>query len=85
MSTTRRARYVVAAALAFVGTRALATDYWVKNGGNDGAGGTSVAAAWATLPHAAAVVAPGDTVHVLDGSYQGFYLTTSGRPRRPRP
>ena len=83
MSTTRRARYVVATALAFVGTRALATDYWVKNGGNDGAGGTSVAAAWATLPHAAAVVAPGDTVHVLDGSYQGFYLTTSGTSAAP--
>jgi hypothetical protein len=74
---------VVAAALAFVATRALATDYWVKNGGDDGAGGTSVAAAWATLPHAAAVVAPGDTVHVLDGSYQGFYLTTSGTSAAP--
>src|SRR5262245_302735 len=62
---------------------ASATDYWVKNGGSDGATGLSVAAAWATLAHAAEQVGPGDTVHVLDGSYQGFYLTTSGAPGQP--
>jgi len=62
---------------------ALATDYWVKNGGSDGQSGLSQATAWATLPHAADQVAAGDTVHVLDGSYQGFYLTTSGSAAQP--
>lgn len=57
--------------------------YWVKNGGDDGADGLSTATAWATLVHAADQVAPGDTVHVLDGSYQGFYLTTSGTAGSP--
>src|SRR5262245_48146257 len=62
---------------------ASATDYWVKNGGSDGATGLSVAAAWETLGHAADQVGPGDTVHVLDGDYQGFYLTTSGAAGQP--
>lgn len=62
---------------------ARAADYWVKNGGNDANDGLSVATAWATLVHAAGKVAPGDTVHVLDGSYQGFYLTKSGAPGAP--
>ena len=62
---------------------AAATDYWVKNGGSDAANGLSIATAWATLGHAADVVDPGDTVHVLDGSYQGFYLDRSGLPGQP--
>src|SRR5262245_52454181 len=62
---------------------ARAADYWVKNGGSDAATGLSVAVAWATLGHAADRVGPGDTVHVLDGDYQGFYLTTSGAPGQP--
>src|SRR3989442_4502093 len=57
---------------------AVAADYWVKNGGNDAAPGLSPATAWVTLGHAADAVNPGDTVHVLDGSYQGFYLSRSG-------
>jgi hypothetical protein len=83
VSTTPWRRWVVAGALVIIATRALAIDYWVKNGGDDGASGTSAAAAWATLPHAASRVGPGDTVHVLDGSYQGFYLTTSGTESAP--
>jgi parallel beta-helix repeat protein len=62
---------------------AVAADYWVKNGGSDAANGLSQATAWATLVHAADVVAPGDTVHVLDGSYRGFYLETSGTSSAP--
>ena len=60
-----------------------AADYWVKNGGSDAADGLGIATAWATLGHAASTVGPGDTVHVLDGSYQGFYLETSGTPGHP--
>ena len=77
-------RLVLAAAI-LVGTLgpAGAADYWVKNGGSDGADGLSMATAWATLGHAAGVVNAGDTVHVLDGSYQGFYLDRSGSPGSP--
>jgi Right handed beta helix region len=62
---------------------ARAADFYVKNGGSDGLDGLAVATAWATLNHAADVVGPGDTVHVLDGSYQGFYLDRSGTPGNP--
>jgi hypothetical protein len=72
----------LAGAVAFAAPVAGA-DYWVKNGGSDGQSGLSPATAWATLGHAAAVVNPGDTVHVLDGSYQGFYLSRSGLPGSP--
>lgn len=60
-----------------------AADYWVKNGGSNAADGLSVASAWATLPYAAGQVGPGDTVHVMDGNYQGFHQTTSGTPGNP--
>jgi parallel beta-helix repeat protein len=46
-------------------------------GGDDGAPGTADKP-WATLQHAADVVAPGDEVVVLDGTYAGFRLETSG-------
>src|SRR5262245_52309147 len=62
---------------------ALAADFWVKNGGSDAASGLSPASAWATLNHAADVVNPGDTIHVLDGSYQGFDLRRSGTAGNP--
>src|SRR5262245_57625797 len=62
---------------------AAATDYYVKNGGSDASSGLSVATAWATLGHAAAVVNAGDTVHVLDGNYQGFDLRRSGSAGNP--
>src|SRR4051794_8401201 len=74
----RGVRAATVVGLLWLATAARATDYWVKNDGSDGADGLSVGTAWATLPHAADAVAPGDTVHVLDGSYQGFYLETSG-------
>ncbi|MBI3785271.1 MAG: right-handed parallel beta-helix repeat-containing protein [Deltaproteobacteria bacterium] len=80
-----KARMCVAALWLFgAGSRAaFAADYWVKNGGDDGFDGLSSGSAWATLGHAANVVGAGDTVHVLDGSYQGFYLTTSGSAGNP--
>jgi hypothetical protein len=62
---------------------ARATDYWVGPSGNNGNSGLSAGAAWATLVFAADQVGPGDTVHVLPGSYQGFYLDTSGTPGNP--
>src|SRR5262245_54419979 len=76
------ARLVALGLLVLVPT-AHAADLWVKNGGNDAANGLSPATAWATLGHAADVVNPGDTVHVLDGSYQGFYFDRSGAAGNP--
>jgi hypothetical protein len=60
-----------------------ATDYWVAPGGSDAADGLSPATAWATLGHAAALVNPGDTVHVADGAYQGFDLRRAGTASAP--
>ena len=83
--TTGRMRRVVRylAALLFLASPTFATDYFVKIGGNDGLDGQSLPNAWATLGHAADVVNPGDTVHVEDGSYTGFYLSRSGTAGHP--
>jgi parallel beta-helix repeat protein len=51
--------------------------YYVAPGGDDTAPGTADEP-WATLQHAADTVAPGDEVVVLDGTYAGFRLETSG-------
>jgi len=83
MGKTTRLALAGAVLAALAGAPAYAADYWVKPSGGDGASGLSVAAAWATLGHAADTVGPGDTVHVLDGQYQGFYLTTSGSLGNP--
>ena len=64
-------------------SRAMAADYYVKNGGNDAADGLSLPNAWATIGHAADVVNPGDTVHVQNGNYQGFYVSRSGSAGNP--
>ncbi|HEX6131535.1 MAG TPA: right-handed parallel beta-helix repeat-containing protein, partial [Actinomycetota bacterium] len=66
-----------------LGSPAGAADYWVATGGSDAADGLSIPTAWATLGKAASVVDPGDTVHVLDGGYQGFHLERSGAPGAP--
>lgn len=71
------------AALLLLATPVRAADLFVKNGGDDGADGLSLATAWATLGHAADAVSPGDVVHVQDGSYQGFYLSRSGTAAQP--
>lgn len=79
----RRAMLMWAAGFLAVATGAWAADYYVAPGGADGADGLSTATAWATLNHAAGMVNPGDTVHVLDGDYQGFDLRRSGTPGHP--
>jgi len=57
----------------FVYSTAFATDYYVKNGGNDGAAGTSDALAWATIAKIndfaeATGFASGDTINLKCGS-----------------
>lgn len=70
-------------AIAMHSAAAHAADYYVKNGGSNAANGLSIATAWATPQHAADVVNPGDTVHVLNGSYGGFYVERSGTAGNP--
>lgn len=78
-----RCRFLALLYFALATATAHATDYWVSPAGNDGNSGLSSGAAWKTLVHAADEVGPGDTVHVLNGQYQGFYLTTSGTAGNP--
>ena len=46
--------------------------YHVSMAGSNGNNGLTIASAWATIQHAADVIAPGDTVLVQDGDYTGF-------------
>lgn len=62
---------------------ALATTWYVSPAGSDSAAGTSPATAFKTLQKAANVVAPGDTVVALPGTYAGFNLFTSGTAAAP--
>jgi parallel beta-helix repeat protein len=61
----------------------VAAEYWVAPAGSNANSGLSPAQAWATLVHASNQVGAGDTVRVLPGNYQGFYLSTSGAPGSP--
>jgi len=74
---------VAACAVAAAHTSHAAT-YFVAPApaGNDANPGTQ-AAPWRTLQRAANAVIAGDTVRVLDGSYQGFDLRRSGAPGNP--
>ena len=60
-----------------------AADHWVGPRGRDREGSGGRRAPWATLQFAADRVEAGDTVHVLDGDYTGFYLTRGGDVRAP--
>jgi hypothetical protein len=46
--------------------------YYVRNGGDDAASGTSPAEAWATLCHATATAPAGSTIRVAEGSYDDY-------------
>jgi hypothetical protein len=51
-----------------------ATDFFVSTSGSDGSDG-SAGHPWATISHAATVVGPGATVHVLAGTYRENVVT----------
>lgn len=55
-----------------------ATEYYVSGSGSDSSDGLSATTAFRTLQHAAGLVAPGDKVWVMNGSYNPVTLTTSG-------
>jgi parallel beta-helix repeat protein len=62
---------------------AWAATYYVSNQGSNGNSGRSPDSAFATLQHAADLVAAGDSVLVLDGDYVGFDLRTAGTASAP--
>lgn len=81
---TLTSRALAVAMAMMLASAAAAATYYVAPppGGSDGNAGT-LAAPWATLQHAADVVAAGDTVLVRAGNYVGAYLDTSGTPTAP--
>ncbi|MDT3697736.1 MAG: right-handed parallel beta-helix repeat-containing protein [Ignavibacterium sp.] len=54
------------------------TTYYVSETGNNGNNGLTAQTAFATLQHAADIVAAGDSVLVLAGNYAGFDIRTNG-------
>ncbi|MFW2381566.1 MAG: DUF4214 domain-containing protein [Acidimicrobiales bacterium] len=54
--------------------------YYVGPGGNDNNAGTSINAPVATLQHGAGLLGPGDTLWVLEGTYDGFSMSATGAP-----
>lgn len=66
-----------------VATASQGADYYVAPHGRDGDEGGGRGKPWATLQFAADHVKPGDTVHVLDGDYTGFYVSRSGEFHAP--
>jgi hypothetical protein len=66
----------IVAGPATVSHAAAAMVYYVAPNGNDGAAGTQ-AAPWASIAHAQAVAAPGDTVYFRGGTYAYTRATTA--------
>src|SRR5271157_510468 len=58
-------------------------DYWVAPRGRDLERGGGRTRPWASLQFAADHVKAGDSVHVLDGDYVGFYLSNGGTDLAP--
>ncbi len=58
-------------------------DYWVAPRGRDLERGGGRTRPWASLLFAADHVKAGDSVHVLDGDYVGFYLSNGGTDLAP--
>ena len=62
---------------------AWATTYYVSTSGNDGWPGTQ-SQPWATLQHAVATIANGDTILVMPGTYAGCRIEISGASGAPK-
>jgi len=85
-STTIRTVRVHLTTIALVGLfgagTARAGDYYVSTAGNDSNAGSSTAP-WRTLQNAANTAGAGDVVHVADGTYVGFQITSDGTAASP--
>ena len=69
---------------AFISPLALPRHYYVDPQGNDEQSGLRAATPFATLQHALAVVAPGDTIHLAPGDYRENVISiTGGRADAP--
>jgi len=55
--------------LCLISLPVLSTDYYIKPNGNDNLSGTTVDNAWATIGKANSTLQAGDTVYILDGTY----------------
>jgi len=64
---------------------ASATDYYMATWGDDGADGTSLDYAWATLSRAQGQLSAGDTLYIVDGTYYNdtFVAQVSGTATNP--
>ena len=75
--------WLAIASLGLVAFPCAGADYWVSTAGSDGNPG-SQAQPWRTIQRAVTQpVAPGDTVHVLPGTYVGFITDIDGTPGAP--
>jgi len=53
-------------------------EYFVAEGGSDGDTGLTRSNGWATIQHAVDNITTGDTITVLEGTYDGFWINWSG-------
>ncbi len=71
---------VCAGAFLFPASSLRGTEWFISPGGNDANPGTGEAAPFQTLAKADSMLAPGDTITVLDGTYPVGAITKSGTP-----
>lgn len=76
-------RFLLIPAAIFLAVKCYGATYYVSPSGNNSNNGLSAATAWLTLQYASNIVAAGDSIIVLPGTYSGFYHTTSGTAGQP--
>jgi hypothetical protein len=84
--STQKLAMVIVLALTWIcssAAKVAAADYWVGPKGRDATGHGRRTRPWVTLQFAADRVRPGDTVHILDGDYEGVDLRRGGTSGMP--
>lgn len=85
---THRCQFILLLVISALAVSAHGTAYYVSPTGNDDSSGLSQTAAWATIDNGDSkhLVAPGDTVNILPGTYlisNGIELKTAGTVSAP--